>query len=422
MVKFQTHSVIARVSFWVGSPVHGGGVGWEDSDEKRHLRRIDSVTPIRGTAIRGQLRFWWRATSGCLAPSIAEMRDREATLWGAGSIPGLVSLDVESADIQAKSEDVYDSVPPKEAGKGWQSRARDPDLGYGAFAVQPKAGLPTKPQPGFVTRLSGNATLTLSWNPAFRKLPELLARELEERREEVTLALHSWLLFGGIGGRTRRGFGAVFAQNGVDLPDPESFLARLKNGTANLLPLVPSLIDARLVHGRACEGPDQAHRAALRQLRLFRQGVNVGRDADRENHPKRSRWPEPDELRRLTGSHAKHAPIQTVHKFPRAVFGLPIIFHFKKGDGDPLDPTLQPERFERMASPLILRPLSIGGQYCPGAIRLQVRDSGSQPLIVTTGKTSKSVQSGLDPSEASLVRPLGGDPDPLRAFLDFFRR
>jgi CRISPR-associated protein Cmr1 len=55
--------------------------------------------------------------------------------------------------------------------------------------------------------------------------------------------------------------------------------------------------------------------------------------------------------------------------FPRAEFGLPIVFHFQ-GRGEPPDTTLQPvvdgAGQERMASPLILKPLALAdGQAVP---------------------------------------------------------
>ena len=55
-----------------------------------------------------------------------------------------------------------------------------------------------------------------------------------------------------------------------------------------------------------------------------------------------------------------HVPVHPVQKFPRGKFGLPIIFEFKKDDvrnGDPKKSTLQGSEHDRLASPLILRPI-----------------------------------------------------------------
>lgn len=55
--------------------------------------------------------------------------------------------------------------------------------------------------------------------------------------------------------------------------------------------------------------------------------------------------------------------------FPRAAFGLPIVFHFKD-HADPEDHVLKPSGHERMASPLILRPYFDGNRYAPAALLL----------------------------------------------------
>jgi CRISPR-associated protein Cmr1 len=62
--------------------------------------------------------------------------------------------------------------------------------------------------------------------------------------------------------------------------------------------------------------------------------------------------------------------------FPRASFGLPIVFHFQ-GQGEPSDTVLYPSNStngdvrERMASPLILKPLALAnGQAVPLVLQL----------------------------------------------------
>src|SRR5258708_5012273 len=58
------------------TPLFGGGV--EKSE-------ADPVTLIRGTEIRGQLRFWWRACRGGNYKSIEEMKNAEDMIWGAAN-------------------------------------------------------------------------------------------------------------------------------------------------------------------------------------------------------------------------------------------------------------------------------------------------------------------------------------------------
>ncbi|MFQ5435195.1 MAG: type III-B CRISPR module RAMP protein Cmr1, partial [Anaerolineae bacterium] len=46
---------------------------------------VDPVTPIRGTEIRGQLRFWWRATRGRGSSTLDKLRSEEERIWGSAS-------------------------------------------------------------------------------------------------------------------------------------------------------------------------------------------------------------------------------------------------------------------------------------------------------------------------------------------------
>src|SRR5260370_13732341 len=58
------------------TPLFGGGVTPNEADP---------VTPIRGTEIRGHLRFWWRAWCGGKAEfngDLTKMKKAEGELWG----------------------------------------------------------------------------------------------------------------------------------------------------------------------------------------------------------------------------------------------------------------------------------------------------------------------------------------------------
>ena len=87
-----------------------------------------------------------------------------------------------------------------------------------------------------------------------------------------------------------------------------------------------------------------AWKEAIEKLRMFRQGVEVGRNPGvQPNRPGRSRWPEADSIREITGHHsAGHTPTHPARlAFPRAVFGLPIITHYNNNH-EPPDTTLSP--------------------------------------------------------------------------------
>ncbi|GIW75944.1 MAG: hypothetical protein KatS3mg104_1007 [Phycisphaerae bacterium] len=163
------------------------------------------------------------------------------------------------------------------------------------------------------------------------------------------------------------------------------------------------------------------------RFRHFRQGEGLGRNpGSQPNRPGRSRWPEPETIRRVTGRRiARHARLPRIpdDAFPRAELGLPIVFHFKDKDDPPdtvLYPSAGPEgKRERMASPLILKPLALqSGKAVPLILRLK-----------TPALTGVDLRRGLPPT--TVIRdprlsnypnsPLAGSPNgsALEAFLAY---
>jgi CRISPR-associated protein Cmr1 len=179
-----------------------------------------------------------------------------------------------------------------------------------------------------------------------------------------------------------------------------------------------------------------AWRISVDRLRFFRQGANLGRNPralDSASPVGRSRWPEPDHIRQLAKKNAKrHVPQDpVVEAFPRAGFGLPIIFHFKD-PGEPSDHTLQPihpasgQKADRMASPLILRPYWDGEHWRPAALLLPGWEGALSPEVGFGDGPYRRAWPD-DPAErqrlSSLIKPMAGrGDDPLTAFLDYFER
>lgn len=141
---------------------------------------------------------------------------------------------------------------------------------------------------------------------------------------------------------------------------------------------------------------------------------------------KRSKWPEAEAIRGITGDRdSKYPPLSHPQKFPRAAFGLPIVFHFRDDIGDPDDTTLQrsDKEKERLASPLILRPfvckdgkavglvlLLEGRQTYPDVLELV--NENKQPYSVT-------IDTKLTPAEAKDIPALDGETDVLKAFMEY---
>lgn len=399
-------TVIDR-EFEVITPMFGGGAVVEQHDNKRQLKAPDADVPIRTASIRGQLRFWWRATG--TFESLRQMREAEDELWGAASKPGKVSLRLMGKRPQIKTIKVFE-MKQSPSGK-YNARALRgmEDIAYGAFPLQPKGGLRERLVPGELHLPKGKMTLRLTCP--------------DDRVDEVQRAVGAWLAFGGIGGRTRRGFGAVAATSGME--DPKTVQKRLSAVRAPAG--VSSLGGSRLQCRPSSKGEGQAVLAAgLSTLRSFRQGVNTGRNppGPQSNRPGRSRWPEAEQIRKITRqSDAKHRQeLVKVNAFPRAAFGMPIIFHFQSHT-DPGDTSLQPDGHERLASPLVIRPYRRpdGGFGC---LALVLNDPGGMPAVVLKdGRQFNAVTTELTAEQSRWPKsPLGGEPDVLNAFLNYFTK
>lgn len=410
----QRENVITQVrEYQLITPLFGGGVTPGE---------CDPVTVIRGTEIRGQLRFWWRATRGGQFTNIAALKQAEDKIWGAPSrkeeqgkkeeqgVPyeETVQITVEITNSGTAVEP-FDKDKQKQRGS-----AQKPQIpAYAAFPLQPNQDELKQPKPS-LKAVQANVffTLTITF-PANRK-------------EDIEAALWAWETFGGIGARTRRGFGALHllkinGQTNVDLPNankPEEWIQEklIQFADGGKPPTGTPHLSKRTQFKttRASNDAIGAWNQLITRLQKFRQaryGSQYGR----------SMWPEADTIRYFTrASHTGRVPNPTVNKFPRAAFGLPIIFHFKDR-GDPEDTSLEgaTKDFERLASPLILRPLRCknnrfiglallleGPRTPPGGIQL-AKDGHTYPASAT-----------LTRAEANQIPVLNGQTDVLQAFME----
>jgi CRISPR-associated protein Cmr1 len=257
----------------------------------------------------------------------------------------------------------------------------------------------------------------------------------DDHRETET-ALLWWATFGGLGARTRRGLGAVE----VSAVSADGVISSLPSITPQQAKDIGVTLVFRGKSDAAASSAIVAWKEAVKAMRLFRQGEGIGRNPGQEqNRPGRSRWPEPDAIRRHANTHAAlHAPTHPAEqRFPRAAFGLPIIFHFKD-KGDPQDSTLAPDGLDRMASPIILRPYKQDdGSWRAAALRLPYGHVAQMnlsltvkgvrnPLLLQRGAWWPLVSDEAGrKSAADAVRPIrfsGTATEPLTAFLAFFQK
>jgi len=252
---------------------------------------------------------------------------------------------------------------------------------------------------------------------------------------ELRAAVWAMATFGGIGGRTRRGFGALqltegdFPKNMPSLDD--SWIVQEGKGPPPGVPVLSSVHGARL---ESFSKPDvkNAWRWLDRKLKTFRQGSDTGRNPPgKDKRPGRSRWPEADLIRhdlkdRYQGARKHEERLIALDRAPRAVFGMPIIFHFK---GEPIkDATLKPKGYDRLASPLILRPAIRRDSQEAWALVLLLgnrpRLDETLPVVMTQDGAEKPVTTHVSPGDLAPTRwpkspLLDRDADPLLAFLEF---
>ncbi len=324
------------------TPLFGGGV---------EAGKPDLITPIRASSIRGQLRFWWRATrGGQFGGSLEKMKEKEDKIWGSalkrdknGKIikgPSMVQLSVKI-------------LTPGRAVKPWRidynnAGRLSPQVeegiahSYTAFPLQP-------------TREILDEASKLSTKEERQELVEDMQTGIQfnldieypknangiSYQEEVEAALWAWETFGGIGARTRRGYGAIYRldDTGKLLTDSNQLLNLISEDFSRFVisgvwpdgvPYISDLSE-RLFVTSSFKTSNDVLKKLIDRLKEFRQ-MRSGMD--------RSKWSEADSIRHITGqwlegefqrghvSHRQPTTRASLPKFPRAALGLPIIFEF----------------------------------------------------------------------------------------------
>jgi len=397
------------------TPLWGGGV---------EANINDPITVIRGSLIRGHLRFWWRAMRGnSNGSSVSQMREKENSIWGSTKEPSHVKISMHITNTGTKfqptnfkGDDIDDigAMNSKDA--------------YVAFPLRVSRD----------DRRAGKRPATLLENVQF-------SIELEypdTEKEEVEAALWAWQTFGGIGARTRRGMGAIECTHVDGNPQQPKPGAEFQRSISENLQKwieagdytagVPHL-SKQLLFKLTTRQNDQTGILALRNIigqykkfRQSRQGAN-GRG--------RSHWPEPDLIRAcFPGRTFRHPIAHRVHgKAPRAVFGLPLIIHFKpydEGLQDPEETTVQGiGDIDRLASPLIIRPVHLAQGYAGMAVLLEwdtlndmdepYTPPGGLAIVDNNDNVLYNPSTLLTPADARAIVPLNGNTNPLQEFLNF---
>jgi CRISPR-associated protein Cmr1 len=402
------------------TPLFGGGVSPRENDPSKLIRE---------TSIRGQLRFWWRALRG--SGSLEEMKKREDAIFGSTNQEiGQSKVSIVVKNIQKGNEEfIFNSNDKNKPFKKWERVA------YAAFALQP-----TKEEP---------EQKSIRIGVAFEIEISFPSQKDEENDidfpVEVEAALWAWETFGGIGGRTRRGFGAVellsLTENGKEkkiekyrmVTVEDQIRADLKK---HLLPdkrcdqNTPHLkFDSIFKVKRAANSLnawknaiENAWKNAIELYKNFRQ-FRRDKNTHKESNFGKSQWSEPNSIRYIDGRREN----ERIVKFPRSNFGLPVIFHFPKDKPELKDFTLKLKDYERLASPLILRPIACSDGAVSIALLLEFPRASNLSLEVISEDKRKGVSAKLTLEEAKQLTedgltPLNYKTDVLQAFLDFFAK
>ncbi len=362
----------------------------------------DDVTPIRPSSIRGHLRFWWRATRGAKYNSPKELYDREKEIWGSTDNPSPVSIKVSVKDIDKIKDRMIANVKSKTDKNLFGFDSSGPEA-YVLFPLRPLRSSNEEKNNNirkYIYREEIEFTLTVSWCGAENeRLPEdkKLPLEINDISNDIKAAIWAWVNFGGIGARTRRGCGALYCtkppadEKDLHPPSVNGFKKWLEDkakkyefklaASSQEWPTLP-----KFYLFKSPNNAMTAWRKSITVMKDFRQGGACGRsDTDCGS----SLWPEAESVRKLIEdelgaslakqSKSRNKNIPTPY-FPRAEFGLPIIFELKdeyiSNKQENIKPTLQyDEKHSRMASPLILRPVYFteNKEYTAMIIRLTVK-------------------------------------------------
>lgn len=422
-IEHKDEHQIESFEFEIISPIFGGGAEAGKS--------LDEDMPIRLSGILGQLRFWWRVTRGHEYKTLDAMKKMEDYIWGSAAMRnskgereggrGLVSIRIELA----KKEDGYRiEEEPIFVRKGnrWDPIKGKEHLAYLAFSAKPNKDDHSK-----------DAMYLMNVKGKHKLIYEVDSKANDNDIKDIEAAFWAWRNFGGIGGRTRRGFGAISSK---DDERPEKLLDN--NYISHETPIddIPTLSKN---YGAALKIREKKRKKYAREIWeeiakkyfKFRQ-CRVGSDYGR------SYWPEPDVVRELTGKSSdkqneRRKSSMLINKVPRAIFGMPLIIRLKAEPrkGKEVSCKIQPsEKIERLASSLIVRPgKNSREEFGMGLLlgnRLSSQRFGKEGFFVKEddkdSKNSEYISPHLTDNEAQNIKPLKGEKDIFKAFFNHLEK
>ena len=342
-IQSENNNIIRKsFKFELITPMFGGDAkSWQ----------LDLEKPVRGQAVKGQLRFWWRTMQNKTDPK--QLLHNENKLWGGKvadnkRLKSNVSLSISDYIINrnkdiilatmANEYAVDDSVMPT----------------YVLFPITKKV----KDGEQIYLIKKFYFTLNISYP--------------QENELEILNTLKLWTLFGGIGARTRRGTGSIFCEELLEGLNNEDDIYKFLNLISNKANGGENKEKKQLDYPRisnmkfyaANEPPNSKKGLASIWKNLLESYGKYRQDRVPGKVPGRSYWPEPDAIRSMTDIYKKHIPSHPDGKwFPRTAFGLPMQIKYKDNcdPGNKKEINIVPDinSGERYPSPVIIKVIKL---------------------------------------------------------------
>jgi CRISPR-associated protein Cmr1 len=355
------------------TPMFGGGY---------KVREVDPICVIRPAAIRGHLRFWWRATAGVGHLSEKQLFESEAKLWGSTENSGLIMIRTNL--VQPGSKKKHSELAPKEVSK------YGPREGYFLFPFQAqrKENLP-EAEARKEAQFEFHLLIGQYWNDEKKQLEDLSPQDVAG----IKNAVKAWVVFGGVGARTRRGCGALQVMNNDsgDWMPPSRDKQQLESWMKSLRDEKPAgssythLKGARIIIGEECFAKDNlsATEVAWRTLGTFWARFRKGHIPPvRATYEPTSNCDWDDYRQVLVKNYFPKNPRPKSLAIAKPFLGLPIIY--QRFDNAPYTRfTIEAVETGRMSSAVILKPIIFAdGAVCPMVAVL----SAPQPSRITIEK------------------------------------
>ena len=385
----KKHPEPIKAEYRLVTPLYGGG-------EK--VNRADSVSTIRVSSIKGQLRFWWRAIRGWQAQGdLKRMLELEEVIWGG----------VSKVKQSSRAELMVEVISPETPDEITHISARAVPR-YVAFPLLQGTSDEDKKE---ALSKDIHFRLTIYIHPMLQEKNDEKKHDTyfteKALKEEVEAAKWAWETFGGIGARTRRGFGALEAAV-QSLEDIQKGLQKYSHPNTEAWPQnIPHLTTNSnvAVLDRSWESIIDLYQ----RFRQYRPDVKTIWHKGKEKQvPGPNKWPEATLLRWAYAPRRYNKPDLRVA--PRVQFGLPVPFFFlqdnKLGNKGKMIFTgkrrPKEDRIDRLASPLIIRPLSkqktliaiLEGPHTPPG------DVFLDPPPIAEELLGKPINTDLSPEEA----------------------